>query len=365
MATRHTNGVIHHLRRVLQEGAGLTDDQLLEDYISRRDEAAIAALVRRHGPMVWGVCCRVLRNHHDAEDAFQATFLVLVRRAASIASRELLANWLHGVAHQTALKARATAAKRRGRERQVTEMPESAVTGQDRWRDLQLLLDEELSRLPDKYRSVIVLCDLQGRTRKEAARQLGCPDGTVAGQLARARTMLAKRLTKRGFTFSGGALAVALSQQAASAGVPNSVVDSAINLASHLAAGNVASAGAISGTVAALTEGVIQTMLITKLKAAMAVVLILGFLATGATMLTCRSAAGQDDRKPAAEAPVEPAAKQETPKDKEVFTAWGKEAGGLQAGLGLRPGETACLQGVRDAQAHCPGSQCRQGGSQV
>src|ERR1700730_12070394 len=128
MATSQMSEVMQHLRRVLRDGAGLTDGQLLEDYISRRDEAAFAALVRRHRRQVWGVCRRVLRNHQDAEDAFQATFLVLIRKAASLASRELLANWLYGVAHQTALKARATTAKRKGRERQVAEMPEPAVT---------------------------------------------------------------------------------------------------------------------------------------------------------------------------------------------------------------------------------------------
>ena len=143
MVTNQMSGVIQHLRRtvLLRDWAGLTDGQLLEDYISRRDEAALAALVWRHGPMVWGVCRRVLRNHHDAEDTFQATFLVLVRKAASIASRELLANWLYGVAHRTALKARATAARRKERERQVTEMPEPAVAEQDLWHDLQPLLD--------------------------------------------------------------------------------------------------------------------------------------------------------------------------------------------------------------------------------
>src|SRR5438445_494515 len=133
MAPNQLNRVIHQLCRstVHQHGAGLSDGQLLEAFISSRDAAAMEALVRRHGPMVWSVCCRVLRDHHDAEDAFQATFLVLVRRAASIASRELVGNWLYGVAHQTALKARATAAKRKGRERQVTDMPEPAVTQQD------------------------------------------------------------------------------------------------------------------------------------------------------------------------------------------------------------------------------------------
>jgi DNA-directed RNA polymerase specialized sigma24 family protein len=136
MATNQMSEVIQHLRRtmLLRDGAGLTDGQLLEDYLSRRDKAALEALVRRHGPMVWGVCRRVLRNHHDAEDAFQATFLVLVRKAASIVPRQMVANWLYGVAHQTALNARATAAKRKERERQVTEMPEPAVTEQDLWR---------------------------------------------------------------------------------------------------------------------------------------------------------------------------------------------------------------------------------------
>src|SRR4051794_9442977 len=155
--------VIQHLRRamLLRGGAGLTDGQLLEGFISRRDGAALEALVQRHGPMVWGVCRRVLRNEHDAEDAFQATFLVLVRKAASIASTELLANWLYGVAHRTALKARATAARRKGREKQVAEMPEPAVAEQHLWGDLQPLLDAELSRLPDKYRVVVVLCDLE------------------------------------------------------------------------------------------------------------------------------------------------------------------------------------------------------------
>src|SRR5262249_55553423 len=159
-----------------------------------RDEATLATLVRRHGPMVWGVCRRVLHNYHDAEDAFQATFLVLVRKAASIASPGLLANWLYGVAHQTALKARATAAKRRARERQVTEMPEPALSERPLWDDLQPLLEKELSRLPDKYRVAIVLCDLEGKTRKEASRQLGVPEGTLAARLARGRGMLAKRL---------------------------------------------------------------------------------------------------------------------------------------------------------------------------
>src|SRR5262245_53035772 len=266
MATSQLSEVLQHLRRsvLLREGAGRTDGQLLEDYLSRRDPAALAALVRRHGPMVWGVCRRVLRSHEDAEDAFQATFLVLVRKATSIVPREMVANWLYGVAHQTALNARVTAARRRERERQVTEMPEPAVAEPDLWDDLQPLLDAALSRLPDKYRAVIILCDLEGKTRKEAARQIGVPEGTVAGRLARARVMLAKRLSQRGVLLSGGALAAVLSQQVASAGVPLSVVEATITAAILVEAGKAAT-GTISVKVTALTEGVLKTMLLAKI----------------------------------------------------------------------------------------------------
>lgn len=264
-----TTSVIQQLRRtvLLQDGAGLTDGQLLEDWLRCRDEAALAALVRRHSPMVWGVCRRVLSNYHDAEDAFQATFLVLVRKAASIASPGLLANWLYGVAHQTALKARATTAKTRARERQVPLMPEPAVTEHDLCKDLQPLLDQEISRLPDKYRVAIVLCALEGRTRKEAARQLGVPEGTVGVRLARARALLARRLARHGLAVSAAALALAFAQNVAQGGVPCSVVTNTIKAAGLFAAGLADSAGAISLKVAALTEGVLKAMFFAKFKA--------------------------------------------------------------------------------------------------
>jgi RNA polymerase sigma factor (sigma-70 family) len=283
-----TNQVVQHLRKtLLQDGAGLTDGQLLGRFIEGRDEAAFAALVRRHGPMVWGVCHRLL-NHHDAEDAFQATFLVLVRKAASVAPREMVANWLYGVAHQTALHARRTAGRRRARERQVAEMPEPAAE-QDLGRDLRPLLDQELSRLPDKYRSVVVLCDLEGRPRKEAAGQLGCPEGTVAGRLARARAMLARRLARRGVALSVGALAAALSREAA-AGVPASAVSTTIRAATLLAAGQ-AVAGATSLPVAALTEGVLKSMLVTRLKFAAVALLTAALVGLGTTAIAYRALA--------------------------------------------------------------------------
>ena len=259
-------------------GDGRTDGQLLENYVSRREVAALIDLVRRHAPIIWGVCRHVLGNYHDAEDASQASFLVLVRKAASIAPREMVGNWLYGVAHQTAMKARATTAKRRAREKQVMQMPEPAVTEQDLRNDLQPLLDQELSRLPDKYRVAIVLCDLEGKTIKEAARQLGVPDGTLAALLARGRGMLAKRLARRGLAVFGGALGAALSRGVASACVAPSVVSCTIETASLFAAGQAAS-GLIPVKVATLTAGVLKTMLLTKLKIATAVLLVVGVLA--------------------------------------------------------------------------------------
>ncbi len=186
---------------VQQEQAGMSDAQLLGRFVERRDQSAVAALMCRHGPMVWGVCRRLL-SHHDAEDAFQATFLVLLRKAVSIVPRERVANWLYGVAYQTARKAQAMQAKRRTREQQAMILPEPQAVERDVWNDLQPFLDEELSRLPDKYRVAIVLCDLHGKTRKEAARQLGLSEGTLAGHLTRGRSMLARRLSRRGVALS-------------------------------------------------------------------------------------------------------------------------------------------------------------------
>jgi predicted DNA-binding protein (UPF0251 family) len=188
------------------------------------------------------------------------------------------------VAHQTARKARATVAKRKVRERQVAQMPEPAVVEQDPRNDLLPLLDQELSRLPDSYRVVIVLCDLEGKTRKEAARHFGLPEGTIASRLARARTLLAKRITQRGITLSGGALAAILSQNVASAGVPALVASNTIKVANLLAAGQ-ATTGLISVNVAALTEGVLQAMFLNKLRSAICVLLMLATLGLAASGL--------------------------------------------------------------------------------
>jgi RNA polymerase sigma factor (sigma-70 family) len=277
----------------------MTDGQLLECFVARRDEAAFAALVRRHGPMVLGVCRRVLHHAQDAEDAFQAAFLVLARKAASIRQRELLGNWLYGVAYRTALDARSAAVRRQGRERQVSAMPEPvADDGADVWRDLRPLLDQELNRLPDKYRVPVVLCDLEGRTRRHVARQLGIPEGTLSGRLTTARRILARRLARHGLALSTAVLTEALGRGAA-AGVPAELIASTVRIATR-----VAGAAVVSARVAALAEGAVRAMLVTKLKTATALLLLVG-LVVGAGLLahppsTAEPPAGKTAEKPPA-----------------------------------------------------------------
>ncbi len=273
--TNRLNTVVQHLRRAgaLGDAGGLTDGQLLERFVSRREGSALDALVRRHAAMVWGVCRRVLRDHHDAEDAFQAAFLVLVRKAASVRPRERVGSWLYGVARQTALKARATAALRRARERQAADVPEPIAEEANRAGDVPAALDEELSRLPEKYRAALVLCYLEGRTRRDAARQLGVPEGTLAARVARGRALLAKRLARRGLIVSAGA---------APACVPAAALSSTLNAARLLAAGQAG--GAVAAPVAALTEGVPKAMLLTRTRAVLAMGLVVVALMLGGTV---------------------------------------------------------------------------------
>jgi RNA polymerase sigma factor (sigma-70 family) len=288
------NTVIRHLRRtvLVRDGAGLTDGQLLTCFVERRDEAAFEALVRRHGPMVLGVCRRLLHNFHDAEDAFQATFLVLARKASSVRPREMVANWLHGVAHRTSLKARTATVRRRVRERQVMKMPEPEAVTRDLWDDLQPLLDQELSRLPDIYRLPILLCDLEGKAIKEASRQLGWPQGTLAGRLARGRKLLARRLTQRGGVLSGGALALVISERAPAC-VPASLAVSTVKAAVAIASGQATATGVVSTKVAFLMEGVLKAMMLSKLKTVTAGLVALAMIASGGGLITEQIAAGQ------------------------------------------------------------------------
>jgi RNA polymerase sigma factor (sigma-70 family) len=250
------------LEQIQQGGGGLTDGQLLTRFVAVRDEASFAALVRRHGPMVLGVCSRLLRDFHDAEDAFQATFFVLARKAGSVLKRESVGCWLYGVAYRTAQEARSASARRRQRERPMSEVPHPEVPPAET-QDWRPLLDQELNRLPEKYRAAVVLCDLEGRSRKEAARQLDIPEGTLSSRLATARQMLAKRLAGSGLALSGGALAVAMSEGAASAQVPAALVWSTARAAVLVASGQVTT---LAPPTAALMEGVIKAMFLKKLR---------------------------------------------------------------------------------------------------
>ncbi len=220
-------------------------------------------LVRRHGPMVLGVCRRVLRNEHDAQDAFQATFLVFVLKAASVIPREALANWLYGVAYRTALGARTADTRRRAKER---AMPKREPLEEDPWEELRPLLDQELNRLPDKYRLPIILCDMEGESRKHAAQRLGWPEGTLSGRLARGRSLLARHLARHGSALSGVAVAAALSQAAMSAGVSDVLLAETTRAAMLMSVARKLTPELVSATVSRLTEGVLKGMLMSKLK---------------------------------------------------------------------------------------------------
>jgi RNA polymerase sigma factor (sigma-70 family) len=294
MPVRSLDPIIPHLRKTAlrQDRAAWTDGRLLEQFIADRDAAAFETLVRRHGPMVLGVCRRVVGNLHDAEDAFQAAFLVLARKAASVSPREAVGNWLYGVARTTALRARAANARRRLRERQVKDMPQPEAVRPSAIDELLPLLDDELARLPDKYRLAVVLCDLEGRSRRDAARQLQVPEGTLSSRLTTARRMLAKRLARHGLAVSAATLAGVLAPAAAPASVPAPLLAATVKAACLLATGQGGAAGAAPAAVATLMEGVLKTMLVNKLKIVTAAMTVAVLACCGLGALT-REAAGQ------------------------------------------------------------------------
>jgi RNA polymerase sigma factor (sigma-70 family) len=272
---------------VLRPVAGeVSDGQLLDRYLAQREEAAFALLLRRHGPMVLGVCRRVLRHEQDAEDAFQATFLVLARRAVAVEPREQVGPWLYGVAYRTALKARALAVRRRQVEREAAR-PDGASDRVPDPDDLRPLLDQHLSRLPDRYRVPLLLCDLEGRPRKDVARQLGLPEGTLSSRLARARQLLGRRLRRAGAALSEGALAILLTAEGTAA-LPPSLATATTGAALAVAAGQTS---AVSAPVLLLTEGVLQAMMMTRLKIATVVLLSLAVIGLGTGVLTHRALA--------------------------------------------------------------------------
>jgi RNA polymerase sigma factor (sigma-70 family) len=280
-----STGVLQQIRRLFTFGpvSGLTEWELLVRYIERHDEAAFAALVARHGAMVLGVCRRMLPNPDDVEDAFQATFVVLVRKARTIRPNEPVGPWLYGVAHRVALRARSDVARRR-RERPVSTIPDFTfdIDAHESQRDLELsaVLDEEIRRLPERYRAAIVLCYLEGRSHEEAAGQLGWPLGTVKGRLARARDLLRGRLARRGLAPSIASLAAFLAREA-DASVPLGWVETTIRAAMRLIA-KAPAAGTVSATASALSAGVLQAMVLNQVKTAAAALVLLAAIVAGA-----------------------------------------------------------------------------------
>ncbi|OAI39891.1 hypothetical protein AYO40_05310 [Planctomycetaceae bacterium SCGC AG-212-D15] len=276
VANQPFNGVIQRLRRSLARPAdGPADAELLSRYAQAREEQAFTTLVERYGGMVWGVCRRVAGQDTDADDAFQATFLTLAAKAGSPFLRESLAGWLYRVAYRTTCRARVQATRRRRTEQAAADRLDRADTAAD-VRELQRALDEELSRLPERFRLPVLLCCLQDQTTDEAAQQLGWSFATVKGRLQRGRKMLQQRLKKRGIALSASVLATVRAEGTVGA-APINLVTSTVQAALH---------GTMTPTVAALVKGASRAMLWTKIKLAVAVVVACAVVAVGGLSLS-------------------------------------------------------------------------------
>jgi RNA polymerase sigma factor (sigma-70 family) len=283
MAEPHPSPLLHHLRHLIGSvpAAAMTDSQLLERFVAHRDETAVEVLVRRHGPLVFGVCRRVLHNVHSAEDAFQATFLILARKAPSLVRHERLASWLYKIAYRLALRARASEVRRQQCEaRAARSHPALANPG-----DVVVALEEELQRLPARHRDPLVLCYLEGKTNQEAAQVLRCPSGSMSARLTHARERLREGLARRGFVAPTAGVAGLLAATAAEAAVPLPLVANTVHAALWFAREEAACATAVSSQAVALARGAVRTMFLNKVKIAAALLLAAGMLGTGATML--------------------------------------------------------------------------------
>jgi RNA polymerase sigma factor (sigma-70 family) len=273
-----------------------TDRQLVQRLLASRDEAAFEALVRRHGTMVYRVCWRILHQSQDAEDAFQATFLLLARKLVAIRKHESVASWLHGVARRAALKAKAEAARRRHHERKAANVEVVPSTDLS-WKELRTVLDAELEGLPEKWRLPLILCYLESRTQDEAAHQLKWSKSTMRRRLEEAREALGRRLARRGFActaaFGGPLLSDCLTWAAIPPNLANATVDAGVKIVTGQTVARIASTNVI-----ALTEGVLQAMFPTKLKIAAAAVLLAVFSLGALVMMAQANGVPSGDEKP-------------------------------------------------------------------
>jgi len=295
MSPADGNTVIRHLR-TLSAGARCSapDEELLRKFVAERDEGAYAALLGRHGPLVWSVCRRLLTCTQDAEDAFQATFLVLAYKARSIGRPKLLANWLFGVARRAALNLRSEQTRRGLRERLCANPPDGPAPVEPVPDDVGGILDEELARLPEKYRLPLLLCTLAGMTHAEAGVYLGWPTGTVAGRLSRARKLLQSRLLRRGVTAPAAALTAVFTANAASVCLPSQLVATGVQSAMWITAGKAAAAG-VSPTAVALMRKMLMKIFLLRVLTASVLMSALAIAVAGGVVMWTRT--------PAAEAP--------------------------------------------------------------
>jgi RNA polymerase sigma factor (sigma-70 family) len=287
MAAAQLGGFLRHLGALADARAAgdLTDGQLLERFCRRREQTAFAILVHRHGPMVLAVCRRTLPNPADAEDAFQATFLVLARKGPSVRKRESVGSWLYGVAYRIALKARAQAAQRRSRESRAVARAQAGPLAELTRQELWAVLDEELSRLPEKYRAPLVLCCLEGKTHEQAARELGWPKSSLTSRLVRARGLLQRRLVRRGIALPAGLLAAALLEETAQAAVPALLTLAVVRGATPALSGQAVAAGPIPDRVAALAEGMLRATAASRARITAALLLAVSAVCLGVSVL--------------------------------------------------------------------------------
>lgn len=289
MANGIGGAVLPQIQRIFhgETLTGMTDGQLLERFATRNDEAAFEALLARHGPLVLNVCRNLLRDRDDIEDAFQATLLVLVRKAGAIHVETSLGPWIYSVAYRVANRARANRGLRITRENPVADLAPQAPSGDLDGHDVSPLLHHELAQLPERLRAPIVLCYFQGLTHELAAAQLRWPVGTVRSRMARARRLLRERLTRKGVVLSAGFL-VGASRQTTAAMIPRVLSEETIQSAMRIAAGRAAMSGALSVSAAALMEGVLSAMWLTKLKTT-AVTIMAGLILTGVVALAVQT----------------------------------------------------------------------------
>jgi RNA polymerase sigma factor (sigma-70 family) len=268
MAENALDGLLQHFRKTAAVHASrkLSDRELLERFAGVRDEAAFTVLLERFGPMVLGICRRALPSFHDAEDACQATFLVLACNARSVRKKASLSSWLHGVACRVAARLKRDQARRRIREQRQNLQVQIDPAAEVSWREVQVILDEELERLPERYRALIILCYLECRTRDEAANQLGLPPSTVHGRLERARDLLRARLAERGLTLGAVVFAAFLAESSSQAGLSAAFIRSSIEAAKLFASNQVLAKNAAGAQVIALAQEVLTGMFITNLK---------------------------------------------------------------------------------------------------